>query len=247
MCDKLSLVSSWWPRVSWLHVWKIEPCEQLMTLCFQAPCVTNRVLWAADDTRFSGSVCEKLNLMNSWWHHAFWLLVWKIEPSEQLMTLFSGSMYDKSEPSLPGCKLFSGCWWLFFVHVKLATTAVFREEYPWQSLLQQILLQNLISSEAQKTEVFSVVVVSAYLFKTGLEKRYIDSLHPSVMVLHWPQSAERRNGNPVLYSDSMQLKPDGNGWQPCGSWCDVFYPVISYAKSIILLPDCLPWWQILPR
>ena len=149
----------------------------------------------------SGSVCEKLSLVNSWWHHAFWLCMWKIEPSEQLMTLFSGSTYDKSEPSLPGCKMFSGCWLLFFVHVKFATTAVFREEYPWKSLLQQILLQNLIRSETQKIEVFSVVVVvSAYLFETGLEKKYIDSLHPSVMVLHWPRGGERRNGNPVLYS-----------------------------------------------
>ena len=86
VCDRLRLVSSWWHHVPWIHVWQIEPSEQLMTPCFLAPCVKNWALWATDDPVFSGSMCDKSGLVSSWWHHVFWLCVWKIEPSEQLMT-----------------------------------------------------------------------------------------------------------------------------------------------------------------
>ena len=114
VCDKSSLVSSWWPRVSRLRVWQIEPSEQLMTPCFLAPCVTIWGLWAAD-TMFPGSVCDNLRLVSSWWHHVSWFRVWQFEACEQLMTpcflvpcvtnqglwaaddtMFPGSMCDRS-------------------------------------------------------------------------------------------------------------------------------------------------------
>ena len=87
VCDNLRLVTSWWHHVSWLRVWQFEACDQLMTPCFLAPCVTIWGLWPADDTMFPGSVCDNLRLVTSWWHHVSWLRVWQFEACDQLMTL----------------------------------------------------------------------------------------------------------------------------------------------------------------
>ena len=117
VCDNLRLVTSWWHHVSWLRVWQFEACDQLMTPCFLAPCVTIWGLWPADDTMFPGSVCDNLRLVTSWWHHVSWLRVWQFEACDQLMTpcflapcvtiwglwpaddtMFPGSMCDKLRP-----------------------------------------------------------------------------------------------------------------------------------------------------
>ena len=175
VCDKSRLVSSWWHHVSWIYVWQIEPSEQLMTPCFLALCVTNRALWAAD-TMFPGSMCDKSGLVSSWWHHVSWLHVWQIEPSEQLMTLCFLALCVTNRN--PVCLDVKCLVFFFFFLCMWNLPPLLSSEWTVSASANFTAKPDQFWSSKDFWKVFSVVV-SAYLFETGLEKRKQSEQYPN--------------------------------------------------------------------